>query len=158
MHISTLKRYFQILLIILHGPGYKRGQYLKKKHYFKRIGNHVYLQPYNFGTEPELISIGDNVCIASGVMFVNHDITSFMLHQMEPEKRYRTKTGEITIGNNVFIGARSILLYGIHIGNNVVIGAGSIVTKDIPDGVVAVGIPCKPIKSFDEWKEKRTEQ
>lgn len=40
------------------------------------------------------------------------------------------------------------------IGNNVIIGAGSIVTKDIPDGVVAAGIPCKPIGRFDDFKDK----
>ena len=73
---------------------------------------------------------------------------------MEPETKFKARTGEITIGDNVFIGSNSILLYGVSIGNNVVIGAGSIVTKDIPEGVVAVGSPCKPIGSFDDWKGK----
>jgi len=73
---------------------------------------------------------------------------------MEPETEFKARTGEITIGNNVFIGSNSALLYGVHIGNNVVIGAGSIVTKDVPDGAVVAGVPCKPIGSFDDWKEK----
>lgn len=101
-----------------------------------------------------MISFGNNVHVASGVTFINHDVSVFMLRHMEPETVFKARTGEITIGNNVFIGSNSVLLYGVHIGNNVVIGAGSIVTKDIPDGVVAVGTPCKPIGLFDDWKEK----
>lgn len=101
-----------------------------------------------------MISFGDNVHVASGVKFINHDISVLMLQHMEPETPFKARIGEIIIGDNVFIGSNSILLYGIHIGNNVVIGAGSIVTKDIPDGVVAAGVPCKPIGSFDNWKGK----
>ena len=58
------------------------------------------------------------------------------------------------IGDNVFIGANTTVLYGVHIGNNVIIGAGSVVSKDLPDGVVAAGIPCKPIGKFEDFKEK----
>lgn len=46
-------------------------------------------------------------------------------------------------------------MYNVTIGNNVIIGAGSIVTKDIPDGVVCAGIPCKVIGSFEDFVEKR---
>ena len=61
---------------------------------------------------------------------------------------------KIKIGNNVFIGANTTLLYDISIGDNVIIGAGSVVTKDIPDGVVAAGVPCKVIGKYDDFKEK----
>lgn len=151
--MGRLKRYY-VLLCIFMRSGYKRAEYLKKKHYFKSIGKHVYLQPWNFGTEPHMISFGNNVHVASGVTFINHDISVFMFRHMEPDKCFKARTGEISIGNNVFIGANSILLYGVHVGNNVVIGAGSVVTKDIPDGVVAAGTPCVPIGSFDDWKNK----
>ena len=127
---------------------------MKKIGYFGSIGEHCYLQPWNFGTEPKDIYFGNNVHVASGVTFINHDVSVFMLRYMEPKTKFKARTGEIYIGDNVFIGANVILLYGVHIGNNVVIGAGSIVTKDIPDNVVAVGSPCKPIESFDKWKEK----
>ena len=76
---------------------------------------------------------------------------------MEPDKKFTGRTGEITIGDNVFIGAHSTIPYDVHIGNNVIIGAGSIVTKDIPDGVVAAGVPCKPIGLFEEYKAKLME-
>ena len=55
--------------------------------------------------------------------------------------------GVPTIGNNVFIGARAIIIGPIKIGSNVKIGAGAVVTKDIPDNCTAVGVPAKVIKN-----------
>lgn len=51
------------------------------------------------------------------------------------------------IGDNCFVGCRSIILPGVKIGNEVVIGAGSVVTKDIPDKSIAAGNPAKVIKT-----------
>lgn len=62
--------------------------------------------------------------------------------------------GNIHIGDNVFIGSNSTVLYDVHIGNNVIIGAGSLVNKDIPDGTIAVGIPCKVIGKFENYQKK----
>lgn len=52
----------------------------------------------------------------------------------------------ITIGDNVWIGAHVCVLPGVTIGNNCVIGAGSVVNKDIPEGTLAVGNPCRVIR------------
>lgn len=60
----------------------------------------------------------------------------------------------MTIGNNVFIGAGSVVLPGVTIGNNVVIGANSTVTHNIPDNSVAVGSPARVISTLDEYLEK----
>ena len=119
------------------GGGYSRAEYLKKKHYFKSIGEHVYLQPWNF---------------------VNHDITCMMFNYMDKEHHYKIRQGEINIGNNVFIGAGSRILYDVMIGDNVIIGAGSLVNKDIPNGTVAAGVPCKVIGSFDEYMSRLREK
>ena len=154
MNLRSLKRYCMMLRLILAGGGYSRAEYLKKKHYFKSIGDHVYLQPWNFGTEPELISFGDNVHVASNVNFVNHDITCMMFNYMDKEHHYKIRQGEITIGNNVFIGAGSRILYDVTIGDNVIIGAGSLVNKSIPSGTVAAGVPCKVIGSFEEYQQR----
>lgn len=154
MNLKTLKRYWMMLRLISIGGGYSRAEYLKKKHYFKRIGEHVYLQPWNFGTEPELISFGDNVHVASNVNFVNHDITCMMFNYMDKEHRYKLRQGEINIGNNVFIGAGSRILYDVTIGDNVIIGAGSLVNRRIPSGTVAAGVPCKVIGSFEDYQRK----
>lgn len=154
MNLKTLKRYWMMLRLISIGGGYSRAEYLKKKHYFKSIGEHVYLQPWNFGTEPELISFGDNVHIASNVNFVNHDITCMMFNYMDKEHHYKLRQGEIIIGNNVFIGAGSRILYDVTIGDNVIIGAGSLVNKSISSGTVAAGVPCKVIGSFEDYQRK----
>ncbi len=154
MNLRSLKRYCMMLRLILAGGGYSRAEYLKKKHYFKSIGEHVYLQPWNFGTEPELISFGDNVHVASNVNFVNHDITCMMFNYMDKEHHYKIRQGEITIGNNAFIGAGSRILYNVTIGDNVIIGAGSLVNKNIPSGTVAAGVPCKVIGSFEEYQQR----
>lgn len=114
----------------------------------------MYLQPWNFGTEPHLISFGDNVHVASGVTFVNHDITCMMFNYMDKEHHYKLRQGEITVGNNVFIGAKSTVLYDVTIGDNVIIGAGSLVNKDIPSGTVAAGVPCRVIGKFEDYQQK----
>ena len=56
----------------------------------------------------------------------------------------------IKVGSDVWFGGGVTVLPGVTIGNNVVIGAGSVVVKDIPSGVVAVGNPCKPIRKITE--------
>lgn len=63
--------------------------------------------------------------------------------------------GRVTIGNNVFIGAGSIILPNVKIGNNVIVGAGSIVSRTIPDNSVALGTPARIICSYEEFVEKK---
>lgn len=147
-----MNRKLLMLKLALMG-GYKKAEYLKKKKYFKSQGEHCYLQPYNFGTEPHMISFGNNVHVAAQVMFVNHDITSLMFEYMDTDRKYVMRRGEIRIGDNVFIGARSTILYDVTIGDNVIIGAGSLVNKDIPSGSVAVGVPCRVVGSFFEYQK-----
>lgn len=85
---------------------------------------------------------------------MNHDITGQMFRYMYKDDSYQNRKGEIQIGDNVFIGANSTILYDVKIGNNVAIGAGSLVNKDIPDGSVAAGVPCKVIGKFEDYKNK----
>ena len=56
----------------------------------------------------------------------------------------------VTIGNDVWIGGNVVINPGVTIGSNVVIGSGSVVTRDIPDGVVAAGNPCRVIRAIGE--------
>lgn len=69
---------------------------------------------------------------------------------------------DITIGDDVWVGGDVTINPGVHIGSNVVIGSGSVVTRDIPDGVIAAGNPCRIIRKISEddrkyWEEKRKE-
>lgn len=57
---------------------------------------------------------------------------------------------EVTIGDNVWIASRAIILGGVTIGNNSVIGAGSVVTKDIPPNCFAAGNPARVIKYLNK--------
>lgn len=70
------------------------------------------------------------------------------------EQKNADRFGKIVVGNNAHIGIDSIIMPGVHIGDNVIIGAGSIVTRDIPSNTVAVGVPCKPIETIDEYYYK----
>ena len=60
----------------------------------------------------------------------------------------------ITVGSNVWIGMGVQILPGVTIGDNAVIGAGSVVTKDIPAGMLAVGVPCRPIRQIAEKRRR----
>ncbi|HQO09430.1 MAG TPA: 2,3,4,5-tetrahydropyridine-2,6-dicarboxylate N-acetyltransferase [Clostridiales bacterium] len=62
----------------------------------------------------------------------------------------------VTIGDNVMIGANAVVLEGVSIGNNAVIAAGSVVTSDVPDDMVAAGVPAKIIKKRDEKTNSKT--
>ena len=61
----------------------------------------------------------------------------------------------ITVGNNVWIGAGTIVLGGVTIGDNTVIGAGSVVTKSIPSNVIAVGVPCRVVREITATDKER---
>lgn len=56
------------------------------------------------------------------------------------------RVAKVTIGNDVWIGMRSIIMPGVKIGNGAVIGAGAVVTKDVPDYAVVGGIPARVIR------------
>ena len=61
--------------------------------------------------------------MASGVTFINHDIICMMFNYMDKEHQYKIHQDEINIGNNIFIGAGSGILYDVTIGDNVIIRA-----------------------------------
>lgn len=85
---------------------------------------------------PNQITIGENSIIGYN--------TTILCHEFLVEE-YRL--GEVHIGKNVMVGANCTILPGIHIGDGSIIAAGSVVTKDIPENVVAGGIPAKVIRN-----------
>ena len=108
----------------------------------------------NFGSEPYLITIGDNTTISFDCAFVTHDAATRVLRNLPGYSKETVIYGPIVVGKNCFIGCRSIVLPNVKIGDNCIIGAGSIVNKDIPSNSVAAGAPCKVICSLEEYVEK----
>ena len=88
------------------------------------------------------IRIGDHVAVAPKVSFfaAGHGYTELTL----PDT-----AGSITVGDHVWIDARSVILQGVTIGEGAVIAAGSVVAKDIPPHTVVVGIPARVMKARD---------
>ncbi len=97
------------------------------------------------------VVFGDNVFIAPNCVF------STAGHPLDVEQRNQglEYAYPITVGDNVWIGASVTVLPGVKIGSNSVIGAGSVVNRDIPEGVVAVGNPCRVLRNITEEDKKK---
>ena len=93
------------------------------------------------------IKIGDNVTLAPRVHILAHDAS--LCHHLG-----YARIGNVTIGNNVFVGADTVILPNVKIGDNSIIGANSTVSRDIPANCVAAGSPARIICSIDEYIEK----
>ncbi len=123
-----------------------------------KIGNNCEIyKSANFGSEPYLIEIGDNVRINHGVQLITHDGGLWVLRNHGLYKKSFTdadKFGKILIGNNVHIGTNSIIMPGITIGDNVIIGCGAVVTHNVPSSSVWGGVPARHIETLDEYAEK----
>lgn len=127
--------------------------------YWKSRGAHIgegceIYTTASLGSEPYLITIGNNVRINEGVILDTHDGGVWVLRNLDSELYDIDLFGSITIGNNVHIGHNSIIMPGVSIGDNVIIGCNAIVTSSIPSNSVAVGVPARVIETIDEYKEK----
>lgn len=107
---------------------------------------------FTFGSEPYLVSIGNQVTISHNVDFITHDGGLRVVRAKYPTAYLY---GRIQVADCCFIGAHCVFLPGARVGVGSVIGCGSIVTGEIPPGVVAIGAPAKPIKSVDEYVQEK---
>lgn len=98
------------------------------------------------------VTIGNNVMLAQNI------VVSGLNHGYEdpdvPPSRQKDTKKQIVVGDDVWIGANSVVTAGVNIGKHVVIGAGSVVTRDIPGYSVAVGNPAKVIKQYNFSNKK----
>ena len=156
--------------------GMKRMDYLRNV--FARMGSRAYIEPPFFCDHGWKISVGENFYANTGFLVLDEAEVVFgdnvflgprvciytATHPIDAEVR---NTGleialPVKIGNDVWIGGNVVVNPGITIGNNVVIGSGSVVTKNISDGVIAVGNPCRVLREITEkdklhWKEQYNE-
>lgn len=91
------------------------------------------------------VDIGDDVQIGPGV----HIYTATHPLDIATRKLGYESAKPVRIGSGVWIGGGSIICPGVTIGENTVIGAGSVVVRDLPSNALAVGNPCKVIRSID---------
>ncbi len=142
----------------------KRHQIAKKL--FGKLGKNYWIEPpinFAYGSN---ISVGDNfyancnlvivddtkVVIGDNVLLAPNVTISTTGHPIDPTLRQTGKmyAFQVTIEDNVWIGSNVAIMPGVKIGKNTVIGAGSVVTKDIPSNVIAVGNPCRVLRSINE--------
>lgn len=110
----------------------------------------------NFGTEPWLVAIGNDVSITDGVIFLTHDGSSRLFRKKLPDMNttYGNRFAPIRIEDNCFIGINAIIMPGITIGPHAIVGSGSVVTKDVPSGSVVAGNPARVISTLEEYIER----
>lgn len=126
-------------------------------------GTHIFSRIVS--SEPFLITIGNNVTVSVGVSLLTHDAS---IGPIVGRNQFSDMVGPITIGNNCFIGANTIILPGVSVPNNSIVAAGSVVTKTIlphanndgvqysaNDGIVIGGNPAKFICTTSDFVNKR---
>ena len=144
----NLRKFYRVCYRFFYG---RRHQIEYAKKIGVNMGDiHIYGN-VSWGSEPWIITLGNNVHLTNGIQFVTHDGGTLLFRDKIPDLEI---TKPIIVGNNVYIGVQTIIMPGVRIGNNVVIGAGAVVTRDIPDNSVAAGVPAKVIKSIDAYLEK----
>ncbi len=111
------------------------------------IGPRSYIGQYSVICARDSITIGADCLIAEHVTIRDQD------HYFGPgltTAEAGFTTAPVTIGNNVWIGAKSTITKGVTVGDNAVIGANSVVTHDIPANCVAVGAPARVIRMISD--------
>ena len=94
------------------------------------------------------VRVGDFTQFGPGVQILTP------LHPLDAELRRREEYGApVEIGSDVWVGAGALILPGVRIGSRTVIGAGSVVTRDVPEGVLAVGNPCRVVRALETTRD-----
>ena len=113
---------------------------------FVRIGSaklilddNAQINPYCFLLNSDSIKIGKNSTLAYQTTILTSANPNSPYNKLS--ELYPPMHAPVTIGDNVWVGARSVILPGVTIGNNVVVAAGSVVTKDVPDNSMVAGVP-----------------
>lgn len=146
--IKAIKLPYKLIFSKLNPVGYAKSIGVN-------IGNNVKIYGSSnemFSTEPWIVHIGNDCHITKDVLFLTHDGGTLIFEKHEIQDFILT--GKIVVGNNSYIGTRTIILPGVTIGDNCIIGAGSIVSKDIPDNSVAVGTPARVVNTKDGYLNK----
>lgn len=149
--MTEIKKLIKRIIYPNHHSNEAYVKYLRRNG--AEIGDRTYF--YDIMSRPvdetsiPLVSIGNDCRITAGAYILAHDYSYAVLRSTH--HKMLCKTQRTVIGNNVFLGLRSLIMPGITIGNNVIVGGGSVVTRDVPDNVVVGGNPAKIICTIDEY-------
>ncbi len=125
-----------------------------------KVNGSVWVSEKTWFVNPEKLTLGREVCIGEASRLICHapitigdqflgaaglyiDTGSHDINTLKPS------SAPVTIGNRVWCGMRVTICAGVSIGDDVVIGAGSVVTRSLPSGCLAVGVPAKPIRKLE---------
>lgn len=123
---------------------------LYAKHIGVKIGNNNFIRTKDFGTEPYLIEIGNNVQITAGVKIHTHG-GGHAIRKKHPDFDI---FGKVIIEDWVYIGSQAQIMPGVTIGEGSIVAAGAIVTKSVPKSVVVAGNPARIICSIDDYTNR----
>ena len=121
-----------------------------------KIGEDVNINNIDIlGSEPCLIEIGNHVYFSGDeTRILTHDGSAARMYFFGLTDKIYDIFGKVKIGDNCFIGIKTIILPGVEIGENCIIGAGSVVTKSIPANSIACGVPARVISSVEQYYQK----
>lgn len=119
-----------------------------------KVGKNSIICAYIPIGEPELVEIKNDCVISSEVSFVTHD------HSISKvTDKGSNLFGRIVIGNNCFVGQRSIILYGVELADNIIVGSGSVVVSSFCESnIIIAGNPARKIGTWDKFREKYQEK
>lgn len=146
---------YKIYRKILETPLINPNRYAKYRGV--NFGRECNFRTKKLGSEPYLITLGDNVRTSVDVTFITHDGGIGVLRKLDDQYKKFDLVKPIKIGNNVFIGWGAIIMPGTTIGNNIIVGSGSVVRGKLLDNSVYAGVPAKYICSISEYLEKNQE-
>lgn len=173
---KLLKKGIQVFeRFILAGLSYINGEAYRKYYprYLQKIGvdipsdfrdggqGTIHPSAYFDGSDYSLIRIGKNTTISRDVILLTHDFSIVKgLQSIGWDTNHKSFKflKPIHIGENCFIGARTLLLPGTVLGNNVIVGGGAVVHGTFPSNVVIAGNPAKIISSIEDWTKRHIEK
>lgn len=153
------KKFISVAKGFTTGVGCRLEAYPKNTNKVLFIGENVQINDYVHITAMEKVSIGNNVLMASKIYISDCTHGSYSGDNNDSNPKINPSeralfSFPVIIKDNVWLGESVSILPGVTIGEGTIVGANSVVTKDLPDFVIAVGTPAKPIKKFNFQSQK----